>query len=446
MPGTSNDEFIGFVRLEPQLKEISDAPICGWYPLTDYDQDGAVDRGDIYVEATFQKTEKKHYGPNDFEILKLIGKGRSGQVYQVRKKGTKQKYALKAVSRDRILLISASKHHRAGLQATLDEQRIFVREIASQSPFILSSKFSYETPADLHIIVDYISGGELFWHLCKEGRFEERRAKFYIAEIIIALQYLHHYGIESYILKPESILLDANGHISLCDFGLGKSNPKQETDAQEYFAPEIVADVTSYTKVAHFWSLGVLAFEMTCGWSPFYSEDTEELHKNIQHMKVRFPRDCLTIEGRRFIKRLLIKDPTIRLGSQGGAEELKNHPFFADTDWDRLSQKLVAPPFKPKIDPRHSGANPDFSGAFDVDSASLNMRAAALAQGFASDQPLSPGMQANFKGFTFVDESDLNAGENMEYSDNKDDFELFRDNGDGGDLTENKDNTWNEGT
>jgi serine/threonine protein kinase SCH9 len=386
--GISNEEFIGFVRLEPTLKEADNAPIRGWYLLTGYNSDDDVDRGEIYVEATFQTTEKENYGPGVFQILKLIGKGRSGQVYQVRKKGSKQIYALKSVPKDRIVPKSALKHPKAGHQDMLDETRISVRRILAQSPFILSLKFSFETPTDLHIIVDYSSGGELFWHLQKEGRFEEMRAKFYIAEIILALQHLHHYDIVSYILKRESILLDANGHVSLCDFGLSTANPKQDIESQEYLAPEIIADLTSHTKVAHFWSLGTLFFEMTCGWSPFYAEDTEQLYKNVLHGKVRFPRDTLTIEGRNFVRGLLHRPPETRLGAQGGAEELKSHLFFADTDWDRVAQKLVAPPFKPKPHSQYSTADPDVSYTFN--SASLNMREAASAQGLAPEQPLSP--------------------------------------------------------
>ena len=384
----SNDEFIGFVRLEPKLKEADDAPIRGWYLLTGYDSHDVVDRGEIYVEATFQTIGKEHHGPGVFQILRLIGEGRSGLVYQVRKKGSKQIYALKSVPKDRIVPKSALERPKAGHQDILDETRISVRGISAQSPFIPSVKFSFETPTDLQIIVDYSSGGELFWHLRKEGRFDEMRAKFYPAEIILALQHLHHYDIVSYVLKPESILLDANGHVSLCDFGLITANPKQDIEARAYLAPEIIVDPTSHTKVAHFWSLGLLFFEMTCGWPPFHAQNTEQQDKNILHGKVRLPRDTLTTEGRNFVKRLLNRNPEKRLGAQGDAEELKRHPYFADTDWDRVAQKLVAPPFKPKPHSQYSTGDSDVSYTFN--SASLNMREAASAQGLALEQSLSP--------------------------------------------------------
>lgn len=426
--GTSNEEFIGFVRLKPTLKEADDTPVHGWYALTGYDKDDSETRGEIYVEAVFQKTEKKHHGPNDFQILKLIGKGRSGFVYQVRKKGTKQIYALKSVPKDLILAKTSLENQDSGHQKNqVDDITILVRGAAAESLFILSIKFAFETLENLHVIVDYTSGGGLFWHLQKEGRFDEMRAKFYIAEIILALQHLHHHGIVSYILKPQGILLDANGHISLCDFGLSKASPKQDTEVQEYLAPEIIDGLTSYTKVAHFWSLGVLAFEMTCGWSPFYAEDTEQLHKNILHYKVRFPRDALSVEGRNFVKGLLHKGPETRLGAQGGAEELKSHPFFEDTEWDRLSQRLVLSPFKPKPDLRYSNFEPEFAEAINFAfPSSLQARAEALARVQPPDQPLSPVMQATFQGFTFVDESNLDAENNCENSDIWEDLEMQR--------------------
>jgi protein-serine/threonine kinase len=157
-----------------------------------------------------------------------------------------------------------------------------------------------------------------------------------------------------------------------------------------------------------FWSLGVLVFEMCCGWSPFYAEDTQQMYKNIAFGKVRFPRDALSTDGRNFVKGLLNRNPKHRLGSQGDAEELKQHPFFADIDWDALGKKNVVPPFKPKLKGELDVSNfdPEFTNALNNPTGSLNARAAALASGMnPASTPLSPTMQANFKGFTFVDES-----------------------------------------
>ncbi|ERT03044.1 protein-serine/threonineeeee kinase [Sporothrix schenckii 1099-18] len=420
----SGEEFLGHVDFQANSSE-KEGPVRGWFPLRGHADTIAenIPTGEVYVEAFYQRTERKHYGPDDFEILRLIGKGTFGQVYQVRKKDTHRIYAMKVLSKKKIVQKKEVAH-------TVGERNILVRTATSDSPFIVGLKFSFQTPSDLYLVTDYMSGGELFWHLQKEGRFEEGRAKFYIAELILAIEHLHNNNIVYRDLKPENILLDANGHIALCDFGLSKANlTKNDTTntfcgTTEYLAPEVLLDEAGYTKMVDFWSLGVLVFEMCCGWSPFYAEDTQQMYKNIAFGKVRFPKDTLSAEGRSFVKGLLNRNPKHRLGATKDAAELMEHPFFRDIDWDALSKKLITPPFKPKLksDTDVSYFDPIFTDAMDK-SGSLNERAAALARGIATSTPLSPSMQANFQGFTFVDESALEDNMRGRPSYNNDDFD-----------------------
>ncbi|EON96870.1 putative serine threonine-protein kinase sck1 protein [Phaeoacremonium minimum UCRPA7] len=432
--GLNGEEFLGHVDFQAKQTDSND-PVRGWFALKGH-ADTMVENaptGEIYVEAIYQRTERKHFGPEDFQILRLIGKGTFGQVYQVRKKDTKRIYAMKVLSKKVIVQKKEVAH-------TVGERNILVRTATSDSPFIVGLKFSFQTPSDLYLVTDYMSGGELFWHLQKEGRFDEKRAKFYIAELILAIQHLHNNDIVYRDLKPENILLDANGHIALCDFGLSKANlTKNDTTntfcgTTEYLAPEVLLDEAGYTKMVDFWSLGVLVFEMCCGWSPFYAEDTQQMYKNIAFGKVRFPRDTLSVEGRNFVKGLLNRNPKHRLGATSDAEELKRHPFFNDVDWDALSKKLITPPFRPslKSDTDVSYFDPEFTNALNTNG-SLNERAAALARGFATSTPLSPSVQANFQGFTFVDESALD--EHMK--------DRFHDE-DEMDVDRNKDNDWDD--
>jgi serine/threonine protein kinase len=406
----SNQEaFLGHVRFCPRLV-VSDRPLEGWFKLEPRDGEPEDQiRGEIHLRLDFTKTDKRHYGPEDFQILKLIGKGTFGQVFQVRKKDSGRIYAMKVLSKKVIVQKKEVAH-------TIGERNILVRTAMTDSPFIVGLKFSFQTPTDLYLVTDYMSGGELFWHLQKEGRFDERRAKFYIAELILALEHLHDHNIVYRDLKPENILLDANGHIALCDFGLSKANLKDADTTNtfcgttEYLAPEVLLDEAGYTKMVDFWSLGVLVFEMCCGWSPFYAEDTQQMYKNIAFGKVRFPRDALSTEGRNFVKGLLNRNPKHRLGSAGDAKELKKHPFFADVDWEQLTKKNVVPPFKPKLKGELDVSNfdPEFTTALNNPAGSLNARAAALASGInPASTPLSPTVQANFKGFTYVDESNM---------------------------------------
>ncbi|KAI4608851.1 hypothetical protein J4E83_008890 [Alternaria metachromatica] len=403
----NGEAFLGHVRFCPNLVEYSE-PYDGWFPLEPREGEGGVVTGEIHLKLNFQKVEKKHYGPEDFEILKLIGKGTFGQVFQVRKRDTRRIYAMKVLSKKVIVQKKEVAH-------TLGERNILVRTAMADSAFIVGLKFSFQTPSDLYFVTDYMSGGELFWHLQREGRFQEGRAKFYIAELILALQHLHEHNIVYRDLKPENILLDANGHIALCDFGLSKANLTENATTNtfcgttEYLAPEVLLDEHGYTKMVDFWSLGVLVFEMCCGWSPFYAEDTQQMYKNIAFGKVRFPRDALSTEGRNFVKGLLNRNPKHRLGATRDAEELKAHPFFADIDWEALGKKNVVPPFKPKLKGELDVSNfdPEFTNALNG-AGSLNARAAALASGVnPASTPLSPTMQANFAGFTFTDQSTM---------------------------------------
>jgi serine/threonine protein kinase len=207
---------------------------------------------------------------------------------------------------------------------TIGERKIL--QCSLDSPFLVGLKFGFQTDTDLYLVTDFKSGGELFWHLQRETRFGEERARFYIAELVLALQHLHKYNIVYRCvwilwfvkarlshptcrdLKPENILLDATGHVALCDFGLSKAGlrPDELTTTfcgtTEYLAPEVLLAEQGYSKLVDFWSLGVLLFEMCCGWSPFYAEDTQQMYQNICFGRIRFPRGAINEDGKQFVK------------------------------------------------------------------------------------------------------------------------------------------------
>lgn len=393
-----NDAFLGRVHISINL--LKNPHFDRILPLESRAGGGTVS-GQVRVAITYEPARNRRIGPDDFEILRLVGKGTFGQVYQVRKKDTRRVYAMKVLSKKVIVQKKEIAH-------TIGERDILVRTALADSNFIVGLKFSFQTPSDLYLVTDYMSGGELFWHLQKEGRFAEDRAKFYIAELILALQHLHDNDIVYRDLKPENILLDANGHIALCDFGLSKANLSDNGTTNtfcgttEYLAPEVLLDDKGYTKMVDFWSLGVLVFEMCCGWSPFYAEDIQQMYKNIAFGKVRFPKDALSPEGRNFVKGLLNRNPKNRLGANGDARELRAHPFFDDVDWTLLAAKKIPPPFKPVISGETDTSN--FDPEFTQASTSVIKRGGFLPLG---STPLSPGIQANFQGFTYVDESSM---------------------------------------
>ncbi|KIM25943.1 hypothetical protein M408DRAFT_25836 [Serendipita vermifera MAFF 305830] len=355
--------YLGTVEIKPAL--VHDRPVDVWHKLESH---GVIDAshpitGELRVQITYQQSEtKRSLTPRDFEILKLVGKGTFGRVFQVRKKDTKRIYAMKVLSKKEIVAKKEVAH-------TIGERKILQRSL--ESPFLVGLKFSFQTDAELFLVTDFKSGGELFWHLQRESRFTEERARFYIAELTLALEHLHKHDIVYRDLKPENILLDATGHVALCDFGLSKPDlpANQLTNTfcgtTEYLAPEILLDDLGYSKMVDFWSLGVLLFEMLCGWSPFYNEDTQVMYRNICYGKIKFPRNTVSEDGKLFVKGLLNRVPANRLGSKGDAAELKAHPFFSCIDWVALSRKEVTPPFKPSVESDECTANfdPEFTSA-----------------------------------------------------------------------------------
>lgn len=168
----------------------------------------------LHLENELNYAQKRiSLKPSDFEFLKLIGRGTFGRVFQVRKKDTRRIYAMKVLSKKEIVAKKEVAH-------TIGERKIL--QCSLECPFLVGLKFSFQTDTELYFVTDYKCGGELFWHLQKEGRFSEDRARFYIAELVLALEHLHKYNIVYRDLKPENILLDATGHVALCDFGLSK--------------------------------------------------------------------------------------------------------------------------------------------------------------------------------------------------------------------------------
>jgi serine/threonine protein kinase SCH9 len=234
----NEETFLGHARIRPRLQDKQ--IVEQWFPLESRTPSDAI-TGDIKLYLTYEITDRKHLGPDDFDVLRLIGRGTFGQVYQVRKKDTGRIYAMKVLSKKVIVQKKEVAH-------TIGERNILVRTAKTSSPFIVSLKFSFQTPTDLYLVTDYMSGGELFWHLQREGKFPESRARFYIAELVLALENLHNEGIVYRDLKPENILLDVNGHVALCDFGLSKANLRESDTTNtfcgttEYLAPEVLLD------------------------------------------------------------------------------------------------------------------------------------------------------------------------------------------------------------
>ena len=272
-------------------------------------------------------------------------------------------------------------------------------------PYIVGLTMAFQTPDKLFFVLDYCSGGELFFHLGKTGRFTEDRAKFYAAQITLALEYIHQLGVIYRDLKPENVLLDHKGNVRLTDFGLSKesvygpsSGASSFCGTPEYIAPEVLKR-QGHGRAVDWWSLGALLFEMITGLPPFYSRNRETMFDKIMKAELQFP-PFMSEDSKDLLAKLLVRDPDQRLGSgDRDAMAVKEHPFFRDVDWDALIAGRCTPPWSPdkvgSLDTSH----------FDEEFTSMMPAVSPDVRGayFGS-------LDRAFEGFSYIDPSVLAAG------------------------------------
>jgi len=303
-------------------------------------------RGGAQSSSSRSKRRRCKIGVHDFEMIKMIGKGSFGEVMLVRKKGTRKLYAMKILDKRNIIRRNQVEH-------TITERRVLGR---TKHPFIVTLHFAFQTGKKLYFVLDYCSGGELFFHLGRCGRLRESLACFYSAEITLALSHLHNVGIMYRDLKPENILLDKDGHVKLADFGLSKENiPSGVRGTQsfcgtaEYLAPEILNRSGHGTGV-DWWALGMVLYEMLTGMPPWYTKEREVLFERVCRAPLEFP-SHVTQPARTIISGFLVRDVSKRLGVRGrGVQEVLDQEFYSHIDWKALLERRLAPPFRPRRD------------------------------------------------------------------------------------------------
>ncbi|KAA0711351.1 Ribosomal protein S6 kinase alpha-5 [Triplophysa tibetana] len=306
-------------------------------------------------------------GIENFELLKVLGTGAYGKVFLVRKVSghdSGKLYAMKVLKKATIVQKAKTTEHTRTERQVLEHIR--------QSPFLVTLHYAFQTETKLHLILDYVNGGELFTHLVQRVHFKEQEVTLYSGEIVLALEHLHKLGIVYRDLKLENILLDSIGHIVLTDFGLSKEFHEVDRTYSicgtiEYMAPEIVAGGESgHDKAVDWWSMGVLMYELLTGGSPFTVDGNENSHSDIAERIMKkdppFPKNIGPL-AKDIIQRLLIKDPKKRLGfGLSGAQNVKSHPFYQKMNWEDLAGKKVPAPFKPVIRDELDVSN--FAGEF----------------------------------------------------------------------------------
>lgn len=292
------------------------------------------------VNLNDDKGSEGQISHNDFIIHDILGKGSFGEVYLVEKRDGGKLYAMKVFS-------------KKSVQAQNLMRFIYIEKKimhAFNSPFMVKLHYAFQTDRKLYLLMDYCKNRDLGCMLKKKGILTEQVARLVIAELVLAVEALHSKDIVHRDLKPDNILIDDDGHIKVTDFGLAKEGIKKGVLTKTfcgsiaYLPPEIIKKVP-HNKMVDWYLVGIILYELVCGKPPYFSKTFAQLSWNILNAKLAFP-PGLSLNTKKFIKRLVTRDPSQRLGAKKGAEEIKRHDFFIGIDWDQIARG-ECPPFDP---------------------------------------------------------------------------------------------------
>ncbi|KAF5947612.1 hypothetical protein HYC85_013569 [Camellia sinensis] len=341
------------------------------------DEDYVEDDTICSLRASPANPSKDRTSIEDFEIIKPISRGAFGRVFLARKRATGDLFAIKVLKKADMICKNA-------VESILAERDIL---ISVRNPFVVRFFYSFTCRENLYLVMEYLNGGDLYSLLRNLGCLDEDMARVYIAELVLALEYLHSLSVIHRDLKPDNLLIGPDGHIKLTDFGLSKvglisstddfSGPpvssttllgddEPKTAAQsstkreqrqkqsvvgtpDYLAPEILLGM-GHGVTADWWSVGVILYELVVGIPPFNAEHPQQIFDNIINRDIPWPKipDEMSYEAYDLIDKLLNDNAVQRLGATG-ATEVKRHPFFKDINWDTLARQKAM--FIPSAEP-----------------------------------------------------------------------------------------------
>ncbi|XP_077232836.1 putative serine/threonine protein kinase IREH1 isoform X2 [Tasmannia lanceolata] len=336
------------------------------------DEDGPLEDDVVRSLQTspIHPTSKDRTSIDDFEIIKPISRGAFGRVFLAKKRTTGDLFAIKVLKK-------ADMIRKNAVESILAERDIL---ISVRNPFVVRFFYSFTCQENLYLVMEYLNGGDLYSLLRNLGCLDEDVARIYIAEVVLALEYLHSLGVVHRDLKPDNLLIAHDGHVKLTDFGLSKVGLINSTDdlsgpaasgtsllgedephlsvserlhprerqkkrsavgTPDYLAPEILLG-TGHGTTADWWSVGVILFELIVGIPPFNAEHPQKIFDNILNRKIPWPRvpGEMSPEAQNLIDKLLTEDPSQRLGARG-TSQVKQHLFFKDINWDTLARQKI---------------------------------------------------------------------------------------------------------
>ncbi|XP_042592318.1 protein kinase C epsilon type [Cyprinus carpio] len=350
--------------------------------------------GEARENGEVKTLQTKRMMLEDFSFIKVLGKGSFGKVMLAELRGTDEVYAVKVLKKDVIL-------QDDDVDCTMTEKRILA--LARKHPYLTQLYCCFQTKDRLFFVMEYVNGGDLMFQIQRSRKFDEARSRFYAAEMTSALMFLHQNGVIYRDLKLDNILLDAEGHCKLADFGMCKEGildgitTTTFCGTPDYIAPEILQEL-EYGPSVDWWALGVLMYEMMAGQPPFEADNEDDLFESILHDDVLYP-VWLSKEAVSILKAFMTKSPSKRLGcvvSQGLEEAIKVHPFFKEIDWVLLEQRKIKPPFKPRIKTKRDVNN--FDQDFTREEPVLTPVEDAIIKQINQDE---------FKGFSYFGEETL---------------------------------------
>ncbi|SCU83594.1 LAFA_0D04544g1_1 [Lachancea sp. 'fantastica'] len=334
-------------------------------------------------------SKRRKISLDDFVLLKVLGKGNFGKVLLAKSKNNERLCAIKVLKKDHII-----KNH--DIESARAEKKVFLLATKGKHPFLTNLFCSFQTENRIYFAMEFIGGGDLMWHV-QNQRLSVRRAKFYAAEVLLALKYFHDNGVIYRDLKLENILLTPEGHIKIADYGLCKDEMwfgnKTSTfcGTPEFMAPEILKE-QEYTKAVDWWAFGVLLYQMLLCQSPFSGDDEDEVFNAILTDEPLYPID-MAGDIVQIFQGLLTKDPERRLGAgPRDAAEVMAEPFFKNINFDDILQQRIQPPYIPEIKAA------DDTSYFEKEFTSAPPTLTPLPS------VLSSNLQEEFRGFSFMPE------------------------------------------